>query len=195
MVNIRKAEISDAKRLSLIAEETFRATFGSANSVEDMERHCKSSYSEAIQADEISSSDMVTFLSEDNGRLIGFAQLRWANTPGCVTANSPGELQRLYVVADWHGKGVAQELMNACVEEMKQHGTDAIWLGVWEHNPRAIAFYKKLGFVEVGEHIFPLGGDAQRDIVMVRPIASDESSCQTAAADAVSRAAELRTLQ
>jgi ribosomal protein S18 acetylase RimI-like enzyme len=45
-----------------------------------------------------------------------------------------------------------------------------VWLGVWEHNPRAIAFYKKYGFISVGEHPFPLGGDLQRDIVMAKPL-------------------------
>jgi ribosomal protein S18 acetylase RimI-like enzyme len=66
------------------------------------------------------------------------------------------------------GQGIAQELMHACIRELEQRGADAVWLGVWEHNPRAIAFYKKSGFVEVGNQVFPLGGDLQRDIVMAR---------------------------
>jgi diamine N-acetyltransferase len=69
-------------------------------------------------------------------------------------------------VSEWHGKGIAQDLMNAGIEEMRRHGSDVVWLGVWEHNPRAIAFYKKIGFIEVGDHVFPLGSDLQRDIVM-----------------------------
>jgi len=83
----------------------------------------------------------------------------------------PGEIQRLYVASDWHGKGIAQQLMAACVEEMRRRGSDVIWLGVWERNPKAISFYKKFGFVEAGAHIFALGRDSQRDIVMVWPIA------------------------
>jgi ribosomal protein S18 acetylase RimI-like enzyme len=47
-------------------------------------------------------------------------------------------------------------------------GSDAVWLGVWEHNPRAISFYRKFGFVEAGEQTFHPGRDPQRDIVMVR---------------------------
>lgn len=167
---IRKARYSDAKQLSQLAETTFRATFGAMNTAEDLDLHCQSSYSEAIQASEISDPSQMTLLSEDAERLIGFAQLRWGNAPACVSAKYPGEIQRLYVVNDWHGKGVAQALMNACIEAMKQHGSDVIWLGVWEQNPRAISFYQKCGFVEVGDHIFPVGNDPQRDLILVRSV-------------------------
>jgi ribosomal protein S18 acetylase RimI-like enzyme len=62
--------------------------------------------------------------------------------------------------------------MSACIEELRQRGSDALWLGVWERNPRAISFYEKFGFVAVGERTFPLGGDPQRDIIMVRAVVS-----------------------
>jgi ribosomal protein S18 acetylase RimI-like enzyme len=75
------------------------------------------------------------------------------------------------VVSDAKGKGAAHELMNACVDEMVHRGSDVIWLGVWDRNPGAIAFYKKFNFREIGEHVFPLGTDPQRDIVMARPVA------------------------
>lgn len=168
MPTIRKARSADAKGLSELAEATFKATFDAANTAEHMELHCRSSYGEQIRAAEIADPGMVTLVSEDKSRLIAYAQLRWGKVPDCVSAKNPGEIQRLYVVEDWHGKGVAQELMKVCIDEIKQHGSDALWLGVWERNPRAISFYKKFGFVEVGDHIFPLGGDPQRDIVMVK---------------------------
>lgn len=170
MFTIRKASRNDAKAVSEIAEATFKATFGAVNTAEHMELHCKTNYAERIQAAEISDPRMVTLVGEEKGHIIGYAQIRWESAPSCVSANNPGEIQRLYVVKNWHGKGVARELMNACINEIKQFGSDAAWLGVWEHNPRAIAFYKKFGFVEVGDHIFPLGGDPQRDIIMVRPL-------------------------
>lgn len=167
---LRKANLNDAKPLSDLAERTFRETFESQNTTEDMGLHCQLNYSEAVQAREISAPDMTTLVSEDSQRLIGFAQLRWNDAPNCVVAKSPGEIQRLYVVGEWQGRGVAQALMNACLEEIECRGSDVVWLGVWEGNPRAISFYKKFGFIEVGDHVFPLGRDPQRDIVMVRPV-------------------------
>jgi ribosomal protein S18 acetylase RimI-like enzyme len=68
--------------------------------------------------------------------------------------------------------------MSACVDVMTGRRSDVVWLGVWEHNPKAIAFYKKLGFGEVGEQVFPLGSDAQRDIVMARPVDSRSDATQ-----------------
>lgn len=170
MSTIRKARSSDAKVLSKLAEATFRATFGAVNTDEHMELHCRGNYGEQIQTAEIADPGIVTLVTEDQGRLIAYAQLRWGKAPDCVSAKNPGEIQRLYVVEEWHGKGIAQELMKACVGEIKQQGSDTMWLGVWECNPRAISFYKKFGFVEVGDHTFPLGGDPQRDIVMVKSV-------------------------
>ena len=58
--------------------------------------------------------------------------------------------------------------MQAAIDEAQRRGHDTLWLGVWEHNPRARAFYRKWGFVEVGTHIFVLGSDPQTDILMQR---------------------------
>jgi ribosomal protein S18 acetylase RimI-like enzyme len=170
MTTIRQAGLSDATLLSHFAERTFRDTFGAVNSVEDMALHCRQSYGEEIQAREISSPHLTTLLSEDGGRLVGFAQLRQGGAPSCVVATSPVEIQRLYVIQEYHGRGVSQELMRACLDELGACGADMAWLGVWEQNPRARSFYRKFGFVEVGEHVFRLGHDAQRDIVMARPV-------------------------
>jgi len=167
---IRKANRADARPLSQLAEQTFRATFGALNTAENMDLHCQASYGEAIQAAEIADPNMVTLLAENEARLVGFAQLRWGTAPDCVLGQAPGEIQRLYIAAEWQGKGIAPALMNSCLEEMRQHGSDLVWLGVWERNPRAIAFYKKFGFTEVGEQLFPLGNDPQRDIVMARSL-------------------------
>lgn len=173
---IRKASGSDAEPLSRLAEATFRSTFGAVNTGEDMDLHCQTSYSEAIQAGEIANPDILTLLCDGGDGPVGFAQLRWGDAPDCVAAQSPGEIQRLYVADAWHGKGIAQELMDACIEALQARGSDVAWLGVWERNPRAIAFYRKCGFVEVGDHVFPLGNDPQRDIVMARSIADSSSN-------------------
>lgn len=176
MPAVRRAHRLDAGQLSALAEKTFRDSFSVVNTPEDMGLHCRSSYSEAIQAEEISNPDMVTLLWEQGGRLNGFAQLRWGEAPGCVVADAPGEIQRLYVVGDCHGKGVARDLMNACIDEMRSRRSDVVWLGVWERNPRAIAFYRKFEFLDVGAHVFRLGNDPQRDIVMARPVVGSRSN-------------------
>ena len=70
--------------------------------------------------------------------------------PECVIAERPIELWRFYVARAGHGRGIAQELMRRVQEEVALRGATAVWLGVWERNPRAIAFYGKSGFRERG---------------------------------------------
>ncbi|MEP7184373.1 MAG: GNAT family N-acetyltransferase [Rhodanobacter sp.] len=171
MPGIRRSEPSDALRLAELAELTFRNTFEATNTPDDMHLHCATFYSEAIQAREISDPKMATLVCEHADQLVGFAQLRWERTPDCLKAERPVEIQRLYVREAWHGKGVARDLMSESIALAKAHGADQLWLGVWEHNSRAIAFYRKWGFAEAGEHVFPVGNDSQRDIIMTRVVA------------------------
>lgn len=170
MTTIRLATANDARELATLAERTFRDTFAAANTAEDMELHVQASYSESMQAGEIANPHMMTLLCDAERSLIGFAQLRWQEAPPCVRADSPAEIQRLYVDGAWHGQGIAPMLMQACVDAIHARACDVVWLGVWERNPRAIAFYRKSGFTEVGEHVFALGRDAQRDVIMARPV-------------------------
>jgi ribosomal protein S18 acetylase RimI-like enzyme len=70
------------------------------------------------------------------------------------------------VLQDFHGKKVGQLLYDKAIEIARQLNVDYVWLGVWEENPRAIAFYRKNGFVAFDKHIFKLGDDEQTDIMM-----------------------------
>jgi ribosomal protein S18 acetylase RimI-like enzyme len=80
------------------------------------------------------------------------------------------EIVRFYVDRPWHGRGVAQTLMAAAASMARAAGARTLWLGVWERNERAIAFYRKSGFADVGTKIFVLGTDHQRDLVLARPL-------------------------
>jgi diamine N-acetyltransferase len=166
MTIIRQATDEDASRLAELAERTFRNTFAYVNRAEDMDLHCRTHYRKEIQAAEIRDPDRTTLMCEVDGRLVGYAQLRWKNAPSCVAGSTPAEIQRLYVEHAWHGKGVAQALMDSLLSYAAAGEADVIWLGVWEENPRAISFYTKNGFSIVGNHVFVLGGDPQRDLVL-----------------------------
>jgi len=169
-ITVRAANVRDASTLAAIAEATFRDTFGAENSAEDMDAFCKARYGEPIQAAEIANPNMTTLLCEQDRSLIGFAQLRFDEAPRCVVAKAPGEIQRLYVAKMFHGLGVAHQLMKRSLAEMSSRARDVVWLGVWERNFRATAFYRKFGFIEVGDHVFMLGSDRQRDIIMARAV-------------------------
>jgi ribosomal protein S18 acetylase RimI-like enzyme len=167
---IRHANTSDSAALACLAEQTFRDTFTSGSSTSDMQQHCEESYSPDIQLQEIQDSNLITILAECEGKLAGFTQVRLlspiVNLKESLTSKYPSELSRLYVSNEWLGHGVAHKLMSevfACTASVQ---SDCLWLGVWEDNPRAIAFYRKYDFTVVGEHIFKVGADPQRDLIM-----------------------------
>lgn len=170
-LGIRPAVPADAAALAQVAEACFRETFGPSNSVADMEAYCRETYGEALQGAEIANPGMVTLLAESAGELIGLCQLHPLRHSPCVAAARPLEIYRLYVRGEWHGARVGHRLMEAARREAAARGCDAIWLGVWEHNPRAIAFYRRQGFTVVGEQPFQLGTDTQRDLVMMTRLA------------------------
>jgi ribosomal protein S18 acetylase RimI-like enzyme len=80
------------------------------------------------------------------------------------------EIERLYVLKEYHGKQVGALLYEQALAISKERKAPYIWLGVWEENPRAIRFYQKQGLVEFGEHIFQLADDEQRDVLMKKTL-------------------------
>ncbi len=167
VVRIRRAEPQDAAALAELATRTFRDTFGADNRPEDLEVHLAEAYGETRQLRELLAADVRTLVAVNGGALVAFAQLRDGDQPGSVTAADAVELWRFYVDRPWHGQGVAQRLMRAVLGEARAMGAESVWLGVWEHNPRALAFYREFGFVAVGVHEFLLGQDRQNDVVML----------------------------
>ena len=170
MTSIRRAEATDAAALAELAERTFRDAFAESNTPVDMEIHCRERFGNDIQAREIADPTCVTLLAEADDQLIGFAQVRLNASMDCVAAQRPAELYRIYVASPWHGRGIARQLMDEVMAVAAQDGSDRIWLGVWEENRRAMAFYRKYGFEVVGAHEFRFGTERQQDLVMVTGI-------------------------
>jgi ribosomal protein S18 acetylase RimI-like enzyme len=180
-IDVRQASIADADRLSRFGAATFRETFEGENTPDDMARYLAEAYTPARQAAEVSDPAGIVLLAEQRvssggaapakiGELVGYVHLVSGPPPAVVHGPSPLELKRLYVGRAWHGQGVAQALMDAAITAARARGAETLWLGVWERNPRAIAFYAKYGFSRVGEHTFVLGADLQTDWVLARAL-------------------------
>ena len=172
---IRPAAPADAARLAEFAAEAFRDTFGKDNTPADMDRYVAESFGPDRQSAEIADPDAIVLLAELAGekgppQLAGYAHLAFGETPAAVTGPGLMELKRFYVGRRWHGRGVAQALMEAARGAAAARGAGTLWLGVWERNPRAVAFYAKHGFVRVGEQEFVLGEDRQTDWLLARTL-------------------------
>lgn len=167
---IRQGRETDARALAELAARTFHETFAADNRPDDMALHLARAFGPSRQLSELRDPQVTTLLADLDGHLAGYAQLRFGSRPNRVTGEKPIELWRFYVASNWHGRGVAQALMQQVEQEARSRGATTLWLGVWERNERAKAFYRKAGFTDVGSQIFMVGSDAQTDRILVRQL-------------------------
>lgn len=165
-LTVRRAGPGQEAQLSALAERTFRAAYGPANTAADLalhlERHCSPAYFARRLADPGSS----VLLAEVQGAAAGYAELAPGEPPPEVPARAR-QLVRFYLEQEWIGRGVSGPLMAAAIEEARARGAQTLWLTVWEEAPRPIAFYRKCGFRQAGTVGFTIGTDVQRDLLMV----------------------------
>lgn len=165
---IRRAAIADVAVLVELSASTFRDTYASAHAPAEVERHIALNFTPAQIAAEISgpaSSVLLACVADDP---VGYAALRLGPYPDCVPGPAPIELGRLYLTKASIGKGYGSALMRACLAEQARLGGGTLWLGVWDRNALACAFYEKWGFRRVGTYEFRFGETPYRDVVMVR---------------------------
>lgn len=170
-VSTRLATLTDNTLLAVVGAETFRDTFAADNTPEDMAIYLAGAFSPERQAQELADPSSRFLLAESEGEVVGYARLKFAEAPAAVQGARPMEIARLYARRNWIGHGIGATLMRAAFTEAQAAGCDVVWLDVWERNPRAIAFYARWGFEVVGEQVFQLGSDPQRDLLMSRRVA------------------------
>ena len=168
--DIRQARFEDARSLVELAARIYYETFAEFNTPENMQAYLSSSFTLAQFQSELRDPRAAFYLAQAEKEFAGYAKLQAGKPPECVTGANPIELVRLYVDRRWQGQGLARALLDRCLIDAKHQGYKTIYLGVWEHNERAIAFYRKWNFVRVGDHIFQMGDDPQTDWWMMRSL-------------------------
>lgn len=168
---IRSASAADAALLADFGARTFVDTYAAFNDPENLRLHLAATYGVDRQAGELVDPNFATLLAWRGERLAGFAQVRRGPAPPCVIAATPVELYRLYVDRAWHGSGIAPLLLGEVRSAALAFGGATLWLKVWERNARAIAFYAKSGFTDVGTADFYVGTDRQTDRVLIMTLA------------------------
>ena len=163
---VRKARISDLKILKEISKTTFIETFASENSSENMTEYLESAFTDEKLIGELTNNNSEFYFAEFEGSVFGYLKVNFNDAQTELKVSDALEIERIYVLKDFHGKKVGQLLYDKAIEIAKNKKLKNVWLGVWEHNPRAIRFYEKNGFKIFDKHIFKLGEDEQIDIMM-----------------------------
>jgi N-acetyltransferase len=171
-VRITSLTVSDVSILRGIARDTFIETFSEANKAEDIDRYLAKNFSEDQLARELSNPNSFFYVAEVNGNVVGYLKLNTAHAQTEPQAADALEIERIYVLGSYHGGGVGQALYHHAMSVAEDRKASYVWLGVWEHNHRALRFYEKNGFIAFGTHIFQLGNDQQTDILMKKSVAA-----------------------
>jgi ribosomal protein S18 acetylase RimI-like enzyme len=165
-VIIRQASPFDLVALQAIGQKTFAETFAANNSEENLASYLEEGFCEDKLGEELRNENSQFYFALQKEEVIGYLKVNWADAQSENQDPNALEIERIYVLQQYHGTQVGALLYEQALAIAQARKAPYIWLGVWEENPRAIRFYQKQGFVEFGEHIFQLGDDAQRDVLM-----------------------------
>lgn len=165
-LSIRKADSSDLEILQEIGRVTFSETFSSDNEKENMQKYLEESFSAQKLVAELQNKHSQFYLLFHLERVVGYLKVNFKEAQTEEMDSEAMEIERIYILKEFQGKKLGQLLFAKALEIAKEKSASFLWLGVWEENSRAIHFYKKSGFVPFGEHVFTLGEEKQRDVLM-----------------------------
>jgi ribosomal protein S18 acetylase RimI-like enzyme len=165
-ITIVQINNSNIAALQQIGRQTFAETFAESNTAENMAKYLEEAYANERLSAELNDTNSVFYFAMMEDKVIGYLKLNFGASQTELKDNDALEIERIYVLKEFHGKKVGQLLFDKAIEVAKAQHVAYVWLGVWEENKRALQFYTKNGFVEFDQHVFVLGDEAQTDIMM-----------------------------
>ena len=167
-LKIKIATSSDLDTVQQIGRQTFTETFAASNTAEDLREYLQQAFSSTRLRQELEDTHVTYYLAMLDEQTIGYLKVNTGPAQTDLQEADALEIQRIYVLADYHGTPVGRQLLAKAIQVAREKKVSFVWLGVWEKNPRAIRFYEKNGFVPFDQHTFLLGADKQTDILMKR---------------------------
>jgi len=165
-IEISLTKPSEINALQKISKETFIEAFSNQNSEENMKKYLEENLSINQLTNEFMNSESLFYFAKMDDKIIGYLKVNFGKTQTDFKEDDSIEIERVYVLSEFHGKNVGKKLLDKAIEISREKNAKSVWLGVWEKNYKAIRFYQKNGFLEFGKHPFILGDDIQTDILM-----------------------------
>ena len=163
-------------RLRDIAIRTFGETFASTNSEENTNDYYARCFNEQTLRQELRDQEMRWFFIESGGELAGYLKVNTGTAQTELRERDGFEVERIYVLKAFHGTGVGVALMEHAIQLGREMGKRYLWLGVHEENFRALRFYKKFGLEEFDDHVFMMGKQPQRDVLLKVELQEDSAA-------------------
>ncbi|WP_061777055.1 GNAT family N-acetyltransferase [Levilactobacillus senmaizukei] len=158
--------LGDLATLQRVSRQTFADTFGEANTPEDLAAYLDTAYSSQQLTKELTQATTTFDFILVDGQVAGYLKLNWDASQSEPCGNQSLEIERIYILPAYKRQGLGRTLYQHAVERAQRLHKTTIWLGVWEHNRPARKFYERMGFQQIGDHVFQLGSDAQRDLIL-----------------------------
>ena len=165
-ISIVPVSANDVEKLQAISRVTFLQTFAAHNNEADMEAYLNSSFAIDKLREELNNTQSKFYFAQDGEMIVGYLKINTGEAQTEQKEINAFEIERIYVDSAYLGKKIGQLLFNKAIDLATEKKAVYVWLGVWEENHRALAFYKKNGFIPFDKHIFKLGNDEQTDIMM-----------------------------
>ena len=163
---IEKIKETEVEQLQSLSRQTFSETFSGSNSKENMDKYLNENLSIEKLSEELNNENSHFFFIKDGERNIGYLKLNMGPSQTELKDERALEIERIYVIQEYQGKKVGQQLYDKAIQVAKEKKAQYVWLGVWEENHKAIEFYNKNGFEVFDQHVFILGDEKQTDLMM-----------------------------
>jgi diamine N-acetyltransferase len=169
-IHMKRCFLEDLYQLQKLSIETFNDTFKDQNSLENMNAYLEKAYNLEQLKKELSHTSSQFFFVYFNEEIAGYLKVNTLDAQSEEMGDDAFEIERIYIKKPFQMHGLGKYLLNRAIEMAEEQGKKKIWLGVWEKNENAIAFYRKMGFVQTGAHSFYMGDEEQTDFIMVKTI-------------------------
>jgi len=169
-ITIKKCTLEDLQVLQEISYETFNETFKDQNSPENMKTYLERAFNSKQLEKELKNSSSQFFFVYFHGEVAGYLKVNMNDAQSEDMGEDSLEIERIYLKKQFQKHGLGKYLFNQAVEVATEHNAKKVWLGVWEKNENAIAFYEKMGFIQTGTHSFYMGDEEQNDFIMTKTI-------------------------
>lgn len=170
IINIKKCTLEDSRKLQEISYETFNETFKHQNSPESMNAYLERAFNLKQLEKELSNIFSQFFFVYFNNEVAGYLKVNTNDAQSEEMGDESLEIERIYIKNKFQKHGLGKYLLNKAMEIAMERNKKKIWLGVWDKNENAIAFYKKMGFFQTGVHSFYMGDEEQIDFIMTKKL-------------------------
>jgi ribosomal protein S18 acetylase RimI-like enzyme len=167
-VSLRECTAADASTLALVGAATLLEAFAGFIPGESLLAHCAKYHFPAAYTALLSKPETRAWLAEvaPGAAPVGYGLLTAADFPPELVQPGDLELRRLYLFTRFHGSGAARGILELAADAARKQHASRLLLGVHPENHRALAFYRKSGFAQIGTRTFHVGSSTFTDPVL-----------------------------